>query len=922
MGRRPGAVDAMSLSPGTRLGLYEVIAKLGEGGMGEVYRARDTRLDRDVALKILPESFATDPDRLMRFEREAKTLASLNHPNIAAIYGFENSPTEAGRHTNALVMELVEGEELSARIARGPIPLDEALPIAKQIAEALEAAHEQGIIHRDLKPANIKVRPDGTVKVLDFGLAKAMDQGSGIGDQRSGHLANSPTITSPAMTMHGVILGTAAYMSPEQARGKVVDIRTDIWAFGVVLYEMLTARRVFAGDEMSDVLAAVLRQPIDWTALPTETPASVRRLLRRCLEKERGGRLGDMSSARLEINDALAGDDASTTSGAIAPPTDQRLWRWMSAGLALLAVGLASALLGLPAREITPDESVLRFTLVDDPNMQIRFTTQPFATSPDGKTIVFSAAAGSNGLWARSLDDPTPRFLTGTEGGLQPAISPDGQSVAFVVSNHIIRKVRLSGGAATTVVSIDDVTAALAWASDDSILFEKIGSESGLHRVSANGGQPELLIPLSGDEQGHYVPVVFRDPRLVFFATTTNVNTVRGLPASGAVAAEGTTLSVFSLDDGRRGDLNLDGFRALGFIDSHLIYARDDGSLMAVPFDARGLRVLGEPRLLEPRVSPARFGPSVTLSENGTLVSLPPVSPLSRLMLADADGRATPIGEAKAFDSPRFSSDGRRIAVGVAEGDGIDLWVVDRATAAATRVTRGGPRSTKLESWTPDDRSLIHTRADELWTVAINTGAEPQKLIALEGRLLGASLMTAGQSVVVLRRIRDGQGNLHREELVRVPLTGDRTIVPIYSSRSSGNVLRGLDPRVSPDGRWVALHDRNDNQVHVRAVDGGAGLQVSDAGGIAPVWSHDSRSLYYRAPAGTMKATLQIIPTLAVTARQAVAGISSAATLHDISADGRTFLTLVPVDAAPKVLVTVNWAADVRRQLGAREERP
>jgi Tol biopolymer transport system component/predicted Ser/Thr protein kinase len=895
----------LAIPPGTRLGVYEVTSLLGEGGMGQVYRARDTKLDRDVALKILPETFASDPDRLMRFEREAKTLASLNHPNIAAIYGIES---------NALVMELVEGEDLSTRISRGAIPIDEALPIAKQIAEALEAAHEQGIIHRDLKPANIKVREDGTVKVLDFGLAKAM-----ASDQPKGSSLQE-TITSPAMTMHGVILGTAAYMSPEQARGKPVDRRADVWAFGVVLYEMLTGRRPFGGDEMSDVLAAVLRQPIDLTVLAPQTPASVRRLLRRCLEKDRGGRLGDMSSARLEIAEALAGDGAMTSVAVAGAPTDQRRWRWVSAALALITVGLASALIGWPAREIERDDSVLRFTLVDDPNMEVHTSTQPFAVSPDGKTIVFSGAAATTGLWARSLDQPAARFLAGSEGGLQPAISPDGQWVAFVVANHIIRKVRLAGGGATTVATIDDVTASIAWASDEEILFEKIGSASGLHRVSANGGAPQLFLPLAGDEIGHNVPVVLREPRLVFYANARpDGRQAAAAPVRGAIDSDGLTLAVFSPADGRRSGLGVDGFRVLGLIDGHLVYARSDGALMAVPFDARDLRVLGQPRLLEPRVSPGRFGPSVTLSENGTLVALPAVSPLSRLMLADAEGRAVPIGEARAFESPRFSPDGSRIAVGIADGDGLDLWTLDRSTMAATRVTRGGPRSVKLESWAPDGLALVHTRSDELWTVPVNGSQDAHKLVDVEGRVLGASVLKGGQSIAVLRRIRVGQGNVDREELVRVPLAGEPKAVPIFTSRSSGSVLRGLDPRASPDGRFVALHDRNDNQVHVRSVEGGAGLQVSDAGGNLPVWGHDSRSLYYRTAAGTVRAELQTSPVLTVVSRRLVPALPAAGTLHDISADGKTFLILVPIDPAPKVLVTVNWAADVRRQLSARE---
>jgi serine/threonine protein kinase/Tol biopolymer transport system component len=907
----------MALSPGTRIGAYEITIAIGAGGMGEVYRARDTRLDRDVALKILPESFASDPDRMMRFEREAKTLASLNHPHIAQIYGLEE---------RALVMELVDGEDLSARINRGAIPLDEALPIAKQIAEALEAAHEQGIIHRDLKPANVKVRDDGTVKVLDFGLAKAMDPGAGNREPGTGNaLANSPTITSPAMTMQGVILGTAAYMSPEQAKGKPVDKRSDIWSFGAVLYEMLSGQRAFRGEDVSELLVAVLSKEVDLAALPPGTPRSIVTLIRSCLERDPKNRRRDIGDARLELQAALADRENATREDSIAGPRND-LNRWKRVSVAL-AVSLAVLVVGSSVRfaystaEPVVDPPVMRFTLVDDPNMEIRFSTQPFAASPDGKTIVFSAAAGMTGLWVRTLDQPTARFLAGSEGGLQPAISPDGQWVAFVVANHIIRKIRLSGGASTTVASIDDVTASIAWASDDEILFEKIGSASSIHRVSANGGEPQPLLPLAGDEQGQYVPVVIREARLVFYASTkSDDREAAGVPLRGALDSGGTTLSTVSLVDGRRNALGLDGFRVLGLVDGQLVYARSDGALMAVPFDTPSLRAVGQPRVLEPKVSPGRFGPSVTMSESGTLVSLPAVSPLSRLMLADVQGRAVSIGEARAFESPRFSADGNRIAVGIAEGDGLDLWTLDRSTAAATRVTRGGPRSMKLESWMPDGHSLVHTRADGLWTVPVNGSEEPHKLFDVGGRLLGASVIAGGHSVVVLRRVRLGSGSLDREELVRVPTGGDHQAVPIYASRSSGGVLRGLDPRASPDGRFVALYDRNDHQVHIRSIEGDAGLQVSDTGGSLPVWGHDSRSLYYRTAAGTVRAELRTSPVLAVVARQLVPGIPTAGTLHDVSSDGKTYLILAPVDPAPKVLVTVNWAADVRRQLGGRRE--
>ncbi|MDP2391400.1 MAG: serine/threonine-protein kinase, partial [Acidobacteriota bacterium] len=469
---------------------------------------------------------------------------------------------------------------------------------------------------------NIKVRPDGTVKVLDFGLAKALDRSEGDGFSRRQAEAEASalqTITSPAMTMRGVILGTAAYMAPEQAKGKAVDKRADIWAFGVVLYEMLTGKRAFEGEDITDTIVAVVSKQPDWSRLPADTPPALRRLLRKCLEKDARRRLRDIGDVGIDLDETAVNE-----SDARVPTAPERngIWTLAPWGLtALLAIALIAGWVVTRPANITPDAGMVRFTLVDDPNMQVRFSSQPFATSPDGKTVVFSAAAGTNGLWVRSLDQPTPRFLSGTEGGQQPAIAPNGQWVAFVVANHIIRKVRLSGGAPTTIVSLDDVTAAIAWESNDSLVFEKIGSGSGIHRVNANGGQPELLIPLIGNEEGHYFPVVLGEPRLVFFASSSSGGrATRGMPASGAVTGEGTTLSVFSLDDRRRSSLNLDGLRALGIIDGHLVYARSDGSLMAVPFDARGLRVGGEPRLLDPRVSPGRFGPSVVLSESGTLV--------------------------------------------------------------------------------------------------------------------------------------------------------------------------------------------------------------------------------------------------------------------------------------------------------------
>ena len=425
----------MALTLGTRFGPYEVSAHIGAGGMGEVYRAIDTNLKRAVAMKVLPVSVAGDRERLARFRREAELLAALNHPNIASIYGLERSGP-----ATALVMELVEGPTLADVIARGPIPISDVLPIAKQIAEALDAAHEQGIIHRDLKPANIKVRADGTVKVLDFGLAKALAPDGA--STTAGNLTESPTITSPAMTQAGMILGTAAYMSPEQAKGRAVDKRSDVWAFGVVLYEMLTGQRLFKGDDVSEVLASVLTRQPDWTILPADTPALVRRLLRRCLEKDRTRRLADIADARLDIVDSLSGSDVDAPSAVSASRTHGRL-AWASS---LLLVGLAAAAVAVWATRRVPIPPVTTRTILSiaptgetsgaNPLEQraggARPTRTAVALSPDGKTLVFSAIwGGTEQLYARRMDQLSAAPISGTSGGSSPIFSPDGQSVAF-----------------------------------------------------------------------------------------------------------------------------------------------------------------------------------------------------------------------------------------------------------------------------------------------------------------------------------------------------------------------------------------------------------------------------------------------------------------------------------------------------------
>ena len=445
----------MALAPGTRLGVYEIVAQIGEGGMGLVYRARDTKLNRDVALKVLPDLFAGDADRLARFTREAQTLASLNHPNIAHIHGLEESGG-----VRALVMELVEGDDLSQRIARGAIPVDEALPIAKQIAEALEAAHQQGIIHRDLKPANIKLRPDGTVKVLDFGLAKALapeqDPASGA------HRSQSPTITSPAMlTGLGIVLGTAAYMAPEQAKGREADKRSDIWAFGCVLYEMLTGRRPFDGEDMTDVLGAVVRLEPRWEALPSDVPAPVRTLLRQCLVKDRRRRVGDIAAALFVLD-----HQASIVSTVPVAPRSNRI-AWLVAALSIIAT-VATAVVALRmSRSATLAPELVQFTIA--PPEKTAFggpvagwtgRAAQLAISPDGRNIVFVAGAQSAfQIWLRPVASAEARPIQGTEGGTFPFWSPNSQFVAFFAGGKL-KRVAIAGG---PPVELTDVATGLRW---------------------------------------------------------------------------------------------------------------------------------------------------------------------------------------------------------------------------------------------------------------------------------------------------------------------------------------------------------------------------------------------------------------------------------------------------------------------------
>ena len=675
----------MALTAGTRLGSYEIVAQIGKGGMGEVYLALDTNLGRQIAVKLLPDTFAHDPERLARFEREARTLAALNHPNIAQIYGLEKADG-----IRALVMELVEGPTLADRIARGPITVHEALPIARQISEALEAAHEKGIVHRDLKPANIKLRPDGTVKVLDFGLAKTLDysSASAVGDTQS------PTLSGPAVTRAGVVFGTAAYMSPERARGLPADNRADVWAFGCVLYEMLTRQRAFDGEHASDVLARVLEREPDFSRLPAGTPPSIHRLVRRCLEKDQRRRLHHMADARLDLDDEPLPSDAD---GFFREPTSVRPTRRLHTALWTLAGLLVGGLLaGVTIRFATapPSDAVTRFSFTLPPDVRLR---DPLALSPDGRTLVYAGTddTGSR-LYKRALDALESEPIRGTEGGGVPFFSPDGTWVGFS-TERTIKKVPVQGGAAETVYDGGGVIRA-TWLSDDSIVF---GSSSGLMRVPASGGEARSLtvVDRTRGEIEHHSPVGLPVARAVIFTVHSGVR-------------DAQRLEVVSLDSGTRARL-VEGSGARFLPPGYIAFAyQQSGSLWVAPFDETRLRVTGPPApVVEKILVSDGWIPTIAVGANGSLAYAMGRTQSSyvprTLVWADRMGREQPVeAPMRAWWWPQISPDGKRLGLHIMDPANMDAWIYELDRGPLVRVTFD-PAQDGYPLWTPDGTRLV-----------------------------------------------------------------------------------------------------------------------------------------------------------------------------------------------------------------------
>jgi hypothetical protein len=812
----------LQLSAGTRLGPYEIASPLGAGGMGEVYRARDTQLNRDVAIKVLPELFALDAERLARFTREAQTLAALNHPNIAQIYGLEAS----GSNTRALVMELVDGDDLSVLIERGALPLAEALAIARQIVDALEAAHEAGIIHRDLKPANIKVRPDGTVKVLDFGLAKAMDPGTSRVDPMQ-----SPTLTARATQM-GVILGTAAYMAPEQARGKAVDKRADVWAFGVVLYEMLVGRRAFEGDEVSDVLAAVLRQDLDWSALPEGTPAPIHRLLRRCLEKDVRERLADMSTARLEIRDAIAGVGSEP-----APRSAQT--RRASSVWPLAATAAATALIvGTGAwawwRPSAPAPARVIRTMIPFPPGTMPPTSQGFAGSVAlSNTHVSYIAGRERQLYVRALESPVAVAVPGATSATVPFFSPDGQWLGFFsASGKRLKKVLVAGGPMTDLCEVVEPIGA-HWSADGNIVFSDL--EKGIFTIPGGGGTPRLVVQPEKDS-------LLVEPAWLPGNGAILYTVVRRI---GRFDSDITTarLHLLPLTAGASPTMITDGYRPRFVSPGYLTVMRGT-ALVGMPFDSRTRTTSGAAETLLTDVARSAFD----LSADGSLAYVEASLDAAKTFVwVDRNGQVEPTGiPPQIWAYPRISPDGSRIAIDSRQDDR-DLWIWNVRQKTLTRLTsEQGQDSYAL--WTADGRRIIYGAqtggAEENLSVrsADGTGAI-DNLLGSKRHQAPYSLTPDGTSLVFRDEVEGEGTNLGLLQMK------DRQAKPLIATR-----FNERNAEVSPDGHFMAYQsdDSGMTEVYVRPfpnVDAGK-FQVSNGGGSRPVWSRDGRELFYLADNG------------------------------------------------------------------------
>jgi eukaryotic-like serine/threonine-protein kinase len=884
----------MEIETGARIGPYRITGRLGVGGMGEVWRARDERLGRDVAIKVLPAGLAADAERLARFEREAQVLAALNHPNIGAIYGMEDVGD-----TRALVLELVEGPTLADRIEQGPLPRAEALAIAAQIADALAAAHDRGIVHRDLKPANVKVRSDGAVKVLDFGLAKIADAGSGVA---VGDAAQARTATRAGLTRVGAMMGTPAYMAPEQVRGDPVDRRGDIWAFGVVLFEVLTGRRPFAGQTTGDTLAQILTADPDWSALAPDSPAPLRRLLRRCLEREPGRRLQDIRDARLEVEDAITVRDEPGGFTAAASPVPPRsagrkrlVWLLLGAGLA--AAGL---LAGRRLPRAVPVAPTIRFLVPQPENATLYQFPGPVAISPDGRRLAFFALTeGRYQLFQRGLDELVSHPLAGTEYGSFASWSPDSRSIAFVAGGRLLR-VDIAGEAPREICPAPGPVMA-AWG--DEMLLGGLGT--GLSRVPITGGTPVAVTRLdpSRGEVGHIWPTFLPDGRHFLFVSA---NAVPGQSAifAGELGSD-------------RVERVMDATSNVAYAPSgHLLFARA-GKIFAQPFDIKGLRVHGEPFPVVDDVweFPGFWAALFSISRDGTLAYATAGDLRTNLVWFDRRGqRLGTLASTGAHVHVDLAPDGSEVVFELldpATGTG-HVWVHDPKRDVTSRLTAHadwelGP------TWSPDGRQVVFASVSEgfmrLVRKAVSSTGDGEALTSPASDRLMPDAWGSRAQVVVFERA-SMQGNW---DLFALPLDGAREPQPLVVSPASKG-----GAQISPDGRWLLYtsDESGRQEVYLRPLPSGAGQwQISSVGGSQPRWRGDQKEMFYlSADSKVMAVGVSLSTAVEASAPTALFAVRPVRYFsrfdYDVSADGQRFLVNTRVEGAadPRITVVVNWS--------------
>ena len=798
-------------------GHLEIIEKLGEGGMGEVYRAHDKTLGRHVAIKVLPEAFTKDLERLARFEREAKLLAALNHPHVAGIYGLEASE---GRRF--LVLEFAEGETLKNKLDRGALPIDEALETCRQIAKGLEAAHEKGIIHRDLKPGNITITREGNVKILDFGLAKAF-----IGEAAAIDTASSPTITAE-MTKPGVLLGTAAYMSPEQARSRAIDKKTDIWAFGCVLYECLTGKRAFPGETISDTLAQVLKSEPDWTALPPDTPRSIRSLLHRCLQKDSRNRLHDIADARIDIEAILAGPHQGEPAGEELPG-QRRAWfralAWAVSGVLVGAIGMV-VVLG-PRKEMRP-LSLYKYRLAVGASEQAALFLTGAAVSPDGRRVVYTL---QDGVWVQDLDKLEPRRINDTEGTARPFWSPDSAFIGFFdLIRHTLQRIPVSGGEAQTICDVPgtDIGGA-SWGTEGLIVFSWGGgwgtrAGGGLYEVPEAGGSSVLLAKAGEGEIGFMSPLVLP----------------RGAGVLVVVQYYDQKWKVVRISKGglREPVLDIQRSAQIAYSPSgNLLYSLGSGGLWAVPMQLSPLRVTEKPVSIAQEAS----GPSI--SADGTLVYIPNLRAVQRLVWVSRRGEVIgTVGQPQEFMAdPRISPDGSRVVVRGTEVGKTDIWIHDIAQGTKSRLTFDG---TNIQpAWTSDGHEIVYSSKEAdgrlMARPADGTGRARPLIDVLPGQY-EADLSKDGKFLVFVTV--DANKGLFRDLWYKDLLNGGKP------TSFLGSPFDEIGPAFSIDSRYVAYvsNETGTYEVYVRPFPKGAGKwKISDNGGVQPRWGRDGKTLYY-----------------------------------------------------------------------------